>query len=335
MLISIIVPVYNLDKYISKCIESILSQTYTYFELLLIDDGSSDTSGSICDKYAAVDERIHVYHKKNGGVSSARNVGLKYANGEWVCFVDADDWIENDFLKCCVESINTSDKNIDLLVAGYSLDYLYNVRNSKVVRFNNEFIDLYDISNLDYVNDIFLHGTICSKFYNKKVIDNANLKFDEKVPINEDSIFFWQFLLCTNRLLTIDNVMYHYMHGFDINSSRKLHSSATYLYIAYKEQGIFSCILMKYSIDVACINNYYCTNWLMALYALYKKRETRNYRKAVLINEYQYSVGNIISYKPTSWKRICVKYLLIILVLFPVDIIDAILYFLIKPSRIK
>lgn len=102
--ISVIVPVYNVENYIEKCIESILSQTYTDFELLLINDGSSDKSGSICDTYANKDERIRVFHKKNEGVSIARNFGIKHSLGEWVCFVDSDDWVENLYLEKFVEN---------------------------------------------------------------------------------------------------------------------------------------------------------------------------------------------------------------------------------------
>ena len=89
--ISIIVPIYNAGKTLHRRIDSILSQTYTSWELLLIDDGSTDTSGPICDEYAARDARVRVFHKENGGVSSARNVGLDNARGEWITFVDADD----------------------------------------------------------------------------------------------------------------------------------------------------------------------------------------------------------------------------------------------------
>lgn len=97
--ISVIVPVYNTEKYLPRCIESVLAQTFVDWEMLLIDDGSTDASGSICDEYAAKDERIRVFHKENGGVSSARNLGLDNARGEWITFVDADDYIEENFLK--------------------------------------------------------------------------------------------------------------------------------------------------------------------------------------------------------------------------------------------
>ena len=96
--ISVIVPVYKAEKYICRCVDSILAQTFTDFELLLIDDGSPDNSGAICDEYAASDSRVKVFHKENGGVSSARNVGLDNACGEWITFVDADDWIAETFI---------------------------------------------------------------------------------------------------------------------------------------------------------------------------------------------------------------------------------------------
>ena len=96
-MISVIVPVYNVENYIHHCVDSILSQSFSDFELLLIDDGSNDKSGLICDEYARKDSRIKVYHKENGGVSSARNLGIEKANGEWICFIDADDYVRQDF----------------------------------------------------------------------------------------------------------------------------------------------------------------------------------------------------------------------------------------------
>lgn len=96
--ISIIVPVYNVEKYLARCIDSILEQTFSDFECLLIDDGSPDCSGALCDEYAHKDNRIHVIHQKNAGVSAARNRGLDAARGEWICFVDSDDWCAKDML---------------------------------------------------------------------------------------------------------------------------------------------------------------------------------------------------------------------------------------------
>ena len=115
--ISIIVPVYKVEQYLPKCIDSILAQTFQNWELLLIDDGSPDNSGNICDEYAHKDSRIRVFHKKNGGVSSARNLGLDYAEGDYVMFVDSDDWISNDCLQVCLDEIK-KDK-LDALQFGF------------------------------------------------------------------------------------------------------------------------------------------------------------------------------------------------------------------------
>lgn len=109
--ISIIVPVYNTEIYLRRCIESLLSQVYTDFELLLVDDGSTDKSGIICDEYAAKDSRVHVYHKENGGVSSARNLGLDKARGEWVTYVDSDDYVDAAY---CSELLKYS-KDVDVV----------------------------------------------------------------------------------------------------------------------------------------------------------------------------------------------------------------------------
>lgn len=114
--ISVIVPVYNTEKYLPRCIDSILAQTFTDFELLLIDDGSKDNSANICDEYAAKDQRVRVFHKQNGGVSSARNLGLDNASGEWVTFVDSDDWIDKFFLSI----IDVDSLNADLIITAVS-----------------------------------------------------------------------------------------------------------------------------------------------------------------------------------------------------------------------
>ena len=104
-MISIIVPIYNAEQYLHRCIDSILHQNYTDFELLLIDDGSKDASGAICDEYAAKDTRVRVFHKENGGVSSARNLGLDNAQGEYITFCDADDYVDQEWLAAYRDAI--------------------------------------------------------------------------------------------------------------------------------------------------------------------------------------------------------------------------------------
>ena len=118
-MVSIIIPVFNTEKYLRHCIDSVLSQTYKDFELLLIDDGSTDSSGSICDEYAAQDARVRVFHKENGGVSSARNLGLDNAQGKYLMFLDSDDfWLQDDVLEVLIEKAEEND--LDIIRGEYS-----------------------------------------------------------------------------------------------------------------------------------------------------------------------------------------------------------------------
>ena len=115
--ISIVVPVYNVERYLPRCIESILRQTYTNFELILVDDGTPDRSGIICDRYAERDSRIRVIHKENGGVSTARNTGIDAAKGEWITFVDSDDWVSDEYLKTLTTHLHNN--SYDLVIGGF------------------------------------------------------------------------------------------------------------------------------------------------------------------------------------------------------------------------
>lgn len=105
-LISVIVPIYNVEKYLARCVDSIVNQTYKDFELILVDDGSPDNSGKICDEYAKKDSRIKVVHKKNGGLSDARNAGMAVATGEYISFIDSDDYVSDDFFECLLDVMN-------------------------------------------------------------------------------------------------------------------------------------------------------------------------------------------------------------------------------------
>src|SRR5699024_8688641 len=125
--ISVIVPVYNAEKYLHRCIKSILDQTYKNLEIILVDDGSIDTSGKICDYYDHKDERIKVIHKENGGQSSARNTGLTIASGDYVSFVDSDDWIVEDIYEYCINLIKTT--NCDVV------DFKCMFTNGEVIKF--------------------------------------------------------------------------------------------------------------------------------------------------------------------------------------------------------
>ena len=111
-LISVIIPVYNVEKYLKRCMDSVLKQTYSNIEIIIVDDGSTDTSGSLCDEYWKKDSRITVFHKENGGLSSARNFGLERVSGNYVCFIDSDDFIHENYISFMYDKIIKNDADI-------------------------------------------------------------------------------------------------------------------------------------------------------------------------------------------------------------------------------
>ena len=174
--ISVIVPVYNVEKYLPRCIDSILSQTFTNFELLLIDDGSTDNSGKICDEYADKDNRVRVFHKANGGVSSARNLGLDNVKGEWVSFIDADDFIEHDYF---LEDLLANDHWDVIQMSRSGGSNFHNYKKDIVCTNRDEVIK-------------FLHKNFYYECWGRFIKRNilSEKRFDETIKIGEDLLFF-------------------------------------------------------------------------------------------------------------------------------------------------
>lgn len=198
-IISIIVPVYKSEKYLTVCIDSILSQTFKNFELILIDDGSPDNSGRICDKYASKDERIRVIHQQNSGVAIARNNGIKLAKGEWIGFVDSDDWIEPETyevaLKTAVES------HAELVQWGICVDVNGHVVKTKVYR-RGFFVPEKDAT--------YLEPSMCHKLVSKKLICDNKIYFPENITLSEDRYFAFLCYLYSSKNYALDNNFYHY-----------------------------------------------------------------------------------------------------------------------------
>jgi len=206
-MISIIIPVYNVELYLHKCVDSVLAQTYDNFEVLLIDDGSTDSSGEICDKYATRDHRVRVFHKPNGGVSSARNIGLKNAKGEWVTFIDSDDYVFPDWLENY--NIDNSD-GAQLIQQGAEADraeFIYHDRPSSRCGFD------YYGSPVDYILNLFdsrMTGYSWIKAYKTDIIKENNLHFDERIRLNEDEIFLFRYLSFVSVVKSFDRQGYFY-----------------------------------------------------------------------------------------------------------------------------
>ena len=210
--ISIIVPVYNVEPYIKRCMESIISQTYTDFECILIDDGSTDNSSAICDEYAQKDGRFVAIHKQNGGVSSARNTGLDIAKGEYVIFTDPDDYIAEDTLMVAMQQMQ---EGFDFVSWNY-----VTVNKSDEVLWNRGYENkLYDISSeklwLDTVTKEILTNNIgweiVNKIFKKSRIEENNLRFDTNMKIGEDLYFLLRYLLFSKNIKTIDFDGYFYV----------------------------------------------------------------------------------------------------------------------------
>lgn len=205
-LISIIVPVYNAEKTLNRCVDSIVVQTFTNWELLLINDGSKDHSGEISDKYALKDSRIRVFHKENGGVSSARNVGLDNARGEWITFCDADDYVYSSWLDnfiCCI-----NDKS-DLICQSF-----FSSR-SLIDSSSHESINGFEYCGDKKVGLIKLYenkilGYLWIKLFRKEIIERYILRFNEMFNFWEDQIFCIEYIRCIDTISYTNKIGYYY-----------------------------------------------------------------------------------------------------------------------------
>lgn len=197
--VSIIIPVYNTDSYLRKCIDSVLNQTVSDFELLLIDDGSSDGCSSICDEYSQHDYRIKVIHKKNQGVSVARNVGLDLAKGYWITFVDSDDWIESTYLETL---LNFSDADIVMgyyTVEGWN-EWISEPFENKRYENISEFLTKYALKS----------NFMVAKLFRRSIIEYNNLRFDTTISYGEDTLFIFSYLRYVSSIHTDSKVIYNY-----------------------------------------------------------------------------------------------------------------------------
>lgn len=213
--ISFIVPVYNSSKYIEKCLKSISSQTYSNIEIIVIDDGSTDDSYELCKKIQQKDSRIKIIKQSNKGQSISRNIGIEIASGEWVCFIDSDDWIDNDL---CEKSIMYLNDNIEIFFFGYydvvDSNISVNARyksTGKITKYDNKSINNIKLSTLDQTlcKNIF-SGVPWGKFYRRKVLLDFNIRFKDDVKIYEDSLFVFEFMTHVNNAISIDYPMYYY-----------------------------------------------------------------------------------------------------------------------------
>lgn len=238
--ISVIVPIYNADRYLERCLSSIIGQTYKNLEIICVDDGSTDNSLAICNKYSLLDNRIKVIHKNNGGVTSARKAGMKIASGEWVGFVDSDDWLE---LYAYERMIKKGEKKDVTLICGnfrrnyenHSIDYISKFNEGKYELSED---NSYFISNFIFNKEIFEFGiypSLWNKLFRKRNVEIILNELDEDIIFQEDGAIVYSYILKYKKIYMINDIIYNYnrynsnscMHCFNnekYNSIIKAHS---------------------------------------------------------------------------------------------------------------
>ena len=252
--LSIVVAIYNVDRYLKKCIDSILNQTYKDFELILVDDGSTDKCGEICDKYKEIDKRVIVIHKNNGGSVSARREGLLHARGEFISFVDGDDWLDYDMY----EKMMPYTVNADIVVSGYK-QY---VEHSFICKRNSIDSGVYSGRQLDFLKARALYDenfytpgiipALWNKIFRKEILLENKISVDSSVRMGDDSSVTYPAIFNSNTVVVINDVCsYNYRvvsnsisHSFDIS-----YFDRTYLLIKYLSEYFPFDSLMSRNLD--------------------------------------------------------------------------------------
>lgn len=220
IMVSVIVPVYNAENYLSKCVDSLIIQSYKNIEIILVNDGSLDNSGKICDIYAEKDSRIKVIHKKNQGVSSARNTGLATSSGDGICFVDSDDTVDVDYVYTLVSPWLKELSEISICNIRDVYDDKERCRDIGVEHSGNFFEDYNKIVNV-------LRGPV-AKLYRKDIITKNNILFPLDIERGEDQLWNFQYYVYVNRYDITSKALYNYFHR-DVNSLSKSLNKKNYI----------------------------------------------------------------------------------------------------------
>ena len=238
--ISVIVPIYKVEPYLRKCLDSMVNQTYHNLEIILIDDGSPDNCGKICDEYAAKDDRVTVIHKKNEGLCAARNDGMRRATGEWLTFVDSDDWCEVDYYE---NLISANDNTADVIFAGgYYVEY---PNKRKEFHTPHKMCSYHDPEVIEDLRVRVMYGLPWDKLYRAEFICKNGLFFDEDVRSFEDFLFNFQALEKAQKVLFTSEIGYHYRqwtesigHGFNPNKPELNAAFINKLYASAEKSGM-------------------------------------------------------------------------------------------------
>lgn len=304
-LVSIILPVYNVEKYITKSIQSVLDQTYSNYELLIVNDGTPDKSIELVEKFS--DDRIKIFHKENGGLSDARNYGLERANGEYVYFMDSDDWIEPNLLGICIEAIEKFKS--DFVIFGYFLDkedFRQNLISTEKICIKDIVFEKQQ-NNLFFEDDTLgLMGYAWNKFYRTSFLNVNKLKFEKGISLVEDILFNSRVYEISDQIVFINKALYHYIDRPTTSLIKIFHKDSFELNIK-KNKAInrFLCawntelsLKNKILADGIVIGIRYCINNLFAYKNNLSFKGKISYLKMMLNHEETRKY--IYSYQPKS-----------------------------------
>ena len=283
MVFSVILPVYNVEKYLSECVESILKQTFTDYEIILVDDGSKDNSGKICDEYALKDSRIKVIHKENGGASDSRNVGLKNASGEYIVYLDSDDYIiTDDFLADLYAEIQR--KNSDIVL--YKFSKLYDETNKMdKCAFSLDFVENAESTDellIELVKHDAYYGMAWIKAFRKSVAVENDVTFDVNL-VWEDMDWYFKLVLYANTITAIDKsyIAYRQRSG-STTATIKLRNLEDFVYTLEKWSNEIENAKISQDKKKAlngALAKYYAN--MLVVYARVKDKRKKEYKKRI------------------------------------------------------
>ena len=238
---SIIVPIYKVEEYLPECIESILAQTHKDFELVLVDDGSPDNCPGICDEYAQKDDRVRVVHKENGGLISARKAGLAVAEGDYICFVDGDDFIKKDMLETYCKTL--SERDVDVICCSFST-YCDGKTEKFAQKVPEGFYDKAKLKEDIYPQmlstspffSFYIIPSVCTKCFKREIAQRIYAEIPQEISLGEDVAVSYPAILCANSISVINYFGYMYRqnqnsmtHTYDKNLFQKVKSLVLYL----------------------------------------------------------------------------------------------------------
>ncbi|MFK9089944.1 glycosyltransferase [Bacillus salipaludis] len=316
--ISIIVPIYNVEKYLNNCIDSILAQTYTNFELILVNDGSTDRSRVICDDYVQKDKRIRVVHKKNGGVSSARNAGIDVASGEYVAFVDPDDTVELNMYEVLLQT--GLKHNVDIVVCPINTINLHSGKRSisSILGKPDCIIDRQSIEEFlipsIIVDETYSIISVFNKLYKKSLFMNNKIRFDENKHFGEDARLNFTLIKVISNLVYVEQPLYNYYIHQRESLGQKFRDD---LYVYARDNKNFLISLCReYKLD-SLINNVRrnFSNVTIGYMQDVAVKDIRKDRKIMILtnilNDKEF-IEDLLIYKSTNAFTFLIKYICIL-----------------------